>query len=58
MAFSRLAPSPGLAYLRRNTAAQLARFPKSLHTLGTAPMHAIELSSALQRLARTIDHAL
>jgi hypothetical protein len=58
MAYSHLAPSPGLADLRRHTAAQLAPLPKSLHTLGTAPMHAVELSSALQTLARTIDHAL
>lgn len=54
----RLAPSPSLAELRRHTAAQLARLPESLHTLGTAPMHAVEISSALQTLARTIDHAL
>lgn len=57
-AICRLVPSPSLADLRRHTAAQLARLPESLHTLGTAPMHAIELCSALQTLARTINLAL
>lgn len=54
----RLASSPSLADLRRHTAAQLARLPESLRTLGTAPMHAVQISSALQTLAQTIDHAL
>lgn len=54
----RLASSPSLADLRRHTATQLARLPESLRTLGTAPMHAVEISSALQTLAQTIDHAL
>jgi nicotinate phosphoribosyltransferase len=54
----RLAPSPSLGDLRRHTAAQLARLPESLRTLGTAPIHSVQISSALQTLARTIDHAL
>ena len=54
----RLAPSPSLGDLRRHTAAQLARLPESLRTLGAAPIHSVEISSALQTLARTIDHAL
>ncbi len=54
----RPAPSPGLADLRRHTATQLARLPESLRALGTAPMHAVQISSALQTLAQTIDHAL
>jgi nicotinate phosphoribosyltransferase len=54
----RLAPSPSLGDLRRHTAAQLARLPESLRTLGAAPIHSVQISSALQTLARTIDHAL
>jgi nicotinate phosphoribosyltransferase len=54
----RLAPSPSLSDLRRHTAAQLARLPESLRTLGAAPIHSVQISSALQTLARTIDHAL
>lgn len=54
----RPAPSPSLADLRRHTATQLARLPESLRALGTAPMHAVQISSALQTLAQTIDHAL
>ena len=54
----RLASSPSLADLRRHTATQLARLPESLRALGTAPLHAVEISSALQALAQTIDHAL
>lgn len=54
----RLAPSPSLGDLRRHTAAQLARLPESLRTLETAPIHSVQISSALQTLARTIDHAL
>jgi nicotinate phosphoribosyltransferase len=54
----RLTSSPSLADLRRHTATQLARLPESLRTLGTAPMHAVEISSALQTLAQAIDHAL
>jgi nicotinate phosphoribosyltransferase len=54
----RLAPSPSLADLRRHTATQLARLPECLRTLGTAPMHAVQISSSLQTLAQTINHAL
>lgn len=32
--------------------------PKSLRTLETAPIHSVQISSALQTSARTIDHAL
>lgn len=51
----RLAPSPGLAELRRHAAAQLGQLPEPLRTLETVPAYDVRISLALQSLAQTVD---
>ncbi|MDF0650064.1 MAG: nicotinate phosphoribosyltransferase [Nitrospira sp.] len=54
----RLAPSPGLAELRRHAAAQLRQLPEALRALETAPAYDVRISSALRSLAQTVDRRL
>lgn len=54
----RLAPSPGLAEVRRHTASQLGQLPELLRALETVPAYDVQISLALQNLARTVDHSL
>jgi nicotinate phosphoribosyltransferase len=51
----RLAPSPGLAELRRHAAAQLGELPTSLRSLEPVPAYGTRISTALQSLAQTVD---
>ncbi len=51
----RPAPSPGLAELRRHAAAQLGQLPESLRSLEAVPAYDTRISTALQRLAQTVD---
>jgi nicotinate phosphoribosyltransferase len=51
----RLAPSPGLAELRRHAAAQLGQLPEPLRSLEAVPAYDTRISTALQRLAQTVD---
>jgi nicotinate phosphoribosyltransferase len=54
---SRLAPSPGLAELRRHTAAQLGQLPESLRALEAVPAYDVRISLSLQKLAQSVDQA-
>jgi nicotinate phosphoribosyltransferase len=53
----RLAPSPGLAELRRHTAAQLGQLPESLRAIEVVPTYDVRISRALQNLAQTVDRS-
>lgn len=54
----RPAPSPGLAELRRHAAAQLGQLPESLRFLEPVPAYDTRISTALQRLAQTVDRRI
>jgi nicotinate phosphoribosyltransferase len=54
----RLAPSPGLAELRRHAAAQLGQLPEPLRSLEAVPAYGTRISTALQRLAQTVDRRI
>ncbi|MGQ0554777.1 MAG: nicotinate phosphoribosyltransferase [Nitrospiraceae bacterium] len=54
----RPAPSPGLAGLRRHAAAQLGQLPESLRSLEPVPAYDTRISTALQRLAQTVDRRI
>lgn len=51
----RPAPSPGLAELQRHAAAQLGQLPEPLRSLEAVPAYDTRISTALQRLAQTVD---
>lgn len=51
----RPAPSPGLAELRRHAAAQLGQLPEPLRSLEPVLAYDTRISTALQRLAQTVD---
>ena len=51
----RLAASPPLAEVRRYTAVQLGRLPKSLQVLEVSPAYDVRISDTLQGLAQTVD---
>jgi len=51
----RAATSPGLAELRRHAAAQLGQLPEPLRSLEAVPAYDTRISTALQRLAQTVD---
>lgn len=51
----RPAPSPSLAELRRHAAAQLGQLPEPLRSLEAVPAYDTRISTALQRLAQTVD---
>jgi nicotinate phosphoribosyltransferase len=50
--------SPGLAELRRHAAAQLGQLPESLRSLEPVPAYDTRISTALQRLAQTVDRRI
>ena len=54
----RLAPSPGLAELRRHAAAQLVQLPEPPRSLEAVPAYDTRISTALQRLAQTVDRRI
>ncbi|HMM54391.1 MAG TPA: nicotinate phosphoribosyltransferase [Candidatus Desulfobacillus sp.] len=51
----RLAPSPGLAEVRRHALAELARLPECLRGLEPAPAYPVTVDPSLQALAREVD---
>ena len=51
----RIAPSPGLAEVRRRATAQLRQLPEPLRVLETVPAYDVQISSALQTLAQRVD---
>lgn len=50
--------SPGLAELRRHATAQLGQLPESLRSLEPVPAYDTRISTALQRLAQTVDRRI